>query len=154
MMSTYFLTLIILLVQISFNSSASISGMTKLTPEESSLSTVGGNITSFARMTGTYLSGYWTYIEYSDATCRAVKYAESYQLTMCYPWIDGSSFISMANGTHMITNRFDDYYCKNQVNSRLSKATVQACDKNDFQTTTVTTSYPTIKSSATLLSAA
>ena len=153
MMSTCFLTLIILLLQISFNSSTSISGITKLTPEESLVLTDGGNITSFARMTGTYLSGYFTYIEYTDATCSAVQYAESYPLTTCYPWIDGSSFISYANGTHMITNRFDDYYCKNQVNSRLSSATIQACD-SDFRTAAVTTSYPTIKSSATLLSAA
>lgn len=153
MMSTCFLTLIILLLQISFNSSTSISGVSKLTPEESSVLTSGGNITSFASMTGTYLSGYFTYIEYTDATCSAVQYAESYPLTMCYPWIDGFSFISMANGTHMLTNRYDDYYCKNQVNSRLSSATIIACN-SDFRTAAVTTSYPTIKSSATLLSAA
>jgi hypothetical protein len=147
------LTLIILLLKIRLNSSASILRMRGLTPQESSIHTTGSNITSFASLTGSFLTGYQTYISYTDATCSVVRYAESYPLNVCYPWISGSSFYFTSNGTHTAYRLYSDYSCAIFRASYLDYQPIRACDQY-YSSTSVMASYPTIVSSSALLTAA
>ena len=149
------LTLIILLLKIRLNSSASILRMRGLTPQESSMHTTGSNITSFASLslTGSFLTGYQTYISYTDATCSVVRYAESYPLNECYPWISGSSFYFTSNGTHTAYRLYSDYSCAIFRATYLDYQPIRACDQY-YSSASVTASYPTIVSSAALLTAA
>ena len=147
------LTLIILLLKIRLNSSASILRMRGLTPQESSMHTTGSNITSFATLTGSLLKGYQTDIYYTDAKCSIVGYAESYPLNVCFPWIDGTSFYATSNGTHTAGKVYSDYSCTILSDSYLDYQPLRACDQY-FSSTSVTASYPTIVSSSALLTAA
>jgi hypothetical protein len=146
------LTLIILLLKIRLNSSASILRMRGLTPQESSMHATGSNITSFATLTGSLLAGYQTDIYYTDAKCSAVQYAESYPLNVCYPWISGSSFFATSNGTHAAYKAYSDYSCTILTGSFLDYQPLRSCD--DYSSASVTASYPTIVSSSALLTAA
>ena len=147
-----YLTLLVLLLKIRLNSSASILRMRGLTPQESSMHATGSNITSFATLTGSLLKGYQTDIFYTDAKCSIVAYAESYPLNVCYPWIDGNSFYATSNGTHAAYTAYFDYSCTMSRGSFISYQPIRACDQS--QTTSVTASYPTIVSSSALLTAA
>ena len=147
------LTLIILLLKIHLNSSASMLRMESLTQEKTAMHTTGGNITSFATVTGSLLTGYLTEIFYNDAKCSAVQYAESYPLNVCFPWIDGSSFYVTSNGTHTAYQLYSDYSCAKLFSSSIYDQSLQICDQ-DYSSSSVTTSYPTIVSSAALLTAA
>jgi hypothetical protein len=146
------LTLTILLLKIRLNSSASILRMERLTHLESSMHTTGSNITSFATLTGTLLTGYQTKIFYDDATCSIVRYAESYPLNVCFPWIGGASFYFTSNGTHSAIMVYSDYSCATLFDSLIVKFPLQICD--DYTSSSVTASYPTVVSSAALLTAA
>jgi hypothetical protein len=147
------LTVIILLLKMRLSSSASILRMERLTHLESSMHTTGSNITSFATLTGTFLTGYQTEIFYDDATCSIVRYAESFPLNACYPWIDGRSFYYTSNGTHNVVQAYLDYSCETLKASILFYNPIRACDEI-YQSSSVTASYPTIVSSAALLTAA
>jgi hypothetical protein len=147
------LTLIILLLKIRLNSSASILRMESLTALESSMHITGSNITSFATLTGSLLAGYQTEILYTDATCSAVRYAESYPLNVCYPWIDGTSFYATSNGTHTAYKAYSDYSCAKLLGSSIYDQPLQICDQS-YLSASVTASYPTIVSSSALLAAA
>ena len=148
------LTLIILLLKIRLNSSAKKRlRMERLTHLESSMHTTGSNITSFATLTGTLLTGYQTEIVYDDAACSIVRYAESYPLNVCYPWISGKSFYQTSNGTHSVYKSYSDYSCATLLGSKIYDQPLQVCNE-DYESASVTTSYPTIVSSAALLSAA
>ena len=147
------LTIIVLLLKIRLNSSASIMRMESLTPQESSMQTTGSSVTSYATLTGSLLSGYLTEITYTDATCSAVRYSEMYPLNVCFPWITGSSYYAMCNGTHNVILMYSDYSCSILQNSFIFSQSLLACDQ-DFSSGSVTASYPTIVSSAALLSAA
>jgi hypothetical protein len=147
------LTLLLLLLKIRLNSSASILRMKGLTTLESSMHTTGSNITSFATLTGSLLTGYQTEILYTDAKCSAVQYAESYPLNECFPWIDGSSFYVTSNGTHTAGKEYSDYSCTKLSDSYLYYRPLQACDQY-YSSASVTASYPTIVSSSALLTAA
>ena len=148
-----YLSLLVLLLKIRLNSSASIMRMRGLTPQESSMHATGSNITSFATLTGSLLKGYQTDIYYDDAKCSIVQYAESYPLNVCYPWIDGTSFYATSNGTHTAGKLYSDYSCTILSGSYLSYLPIRACDE-DYSSTSVTASYPTIVSSSALLTAA
>ena len=147
------LTLIILLLKIRLNSSSSILRMRGLTPQVTSMHTTGGNITSFATLTGSLQTGYRTDILYVDAKCSVVGYAESYPLNVCYPWIDGTSFYTTSNGTHIAYRLYSDYSCVILLESDLYYSPIRACDQY-YSSTSVTASYPTIVSSSALLTAA
>ena len=147
------LTLLVLLLKIRLNSSASILRMRGLTPQESSMHTTGSNITSFATLTGSLLKGYQTDILYTDATCSIVGYAESYPLNVCYPWIDGYSFYATSNGTHSSFKVYSDYSCAKLLGSSIYDQPLQICDQY-YSSASVTASYPTIVSSSALLAAA
>ena len=147
------LTLVILLLKIRLNSSASLLRMTGLTPQESSMHATGSNITSFATLTGSLLTGYLTDIFYNDAKCSAIQYAESFPLNVCFPWIDGISFYFTSNGTHTAGKMYSDYSCAKLFSSLILDQSLQICDQ-DYSSSSVTTSYPTIVSSAALLTAA
>jgi hypothetical protein len=147
------LTLIILLLKIRLNSSASMLRMRGLTPQESSMHATGSNITSFATLTGSLLKGYQTEILYTDATCSAVRYAESYPLNVCFPWIDGASFYATSNGTHTAYQVYSDYSCEKLEYSFTFYRPTRACDQY-YTSASVTASYPTIVSSSALLTAA
>ena len=153
-MSQFFrhLTLIILLLKIRLNSSASILRMESLTALESSMHTTASNITSFATLTGSLLKGYQTEILYTDAKCSAVQYAESYPLNLCYPWIDGTSFYATSNGTHTAYKLYSDYSCAKLLGSSIYGQPLQICDQN-YISSSVTAAYPTIVSSSALLTA-
>jgi hypothetical protein len=146
------LTLLVLLLKIRLNSSASMLRMESLTALESSMHTTGSNITSFATLTGSMLTGYQTEILYKDAKCSIVGYAESYPLNECYPWIDGTSFYYTSNGTHSAYKVYSDYSCTILRGSYLYYQPLRACD--DYSSASVTASYPTIVSSSALLTAA
>ena len=148
-----YLTLLVLLLKIRLNSSASILRMRGLTPKESSMHTTGSNITSFATLTGSLLTGYKTDIYYTDAKCSIVQYAESFPLNVCYPWIGGYSFYATSNGTHTAGKVYSDYSCTILSDSYLDYQPLRACDQY-FSSTSVTASYPTIVSSSALLTAA
>ena len=120
---------------------------------ESLLDTTGGNITKFSTLTGTLLKGYYSFVKYSDATCSAVLFAESYPLNVCYPTNTGDSFKSFYNGTHLIEYAYNDYACSKLVNSYYTYSPTRDCD-NFFRVVFLTASFPTIASSTTLLSAA
>jgi hypothetical protein len=147
------LTLIFLLLKIRLNSSASILRTRGLTPQESSMHTTGSNITSFATLTGSLLTGYQTDIYYDDAKCSIVGYAESYPLNVCFPWIDGTSFSATSNGTHTAFKAYSDYSCTILLDSFLNYLPIRACDQY-YSSTSVTASYPTVVSSSALLTAA
>jgi hypothetical protein len=147
------LTLIILLLKIRLNSSASILRMTGLTPQESSMHTTGSNITSFATLTGSLLTGYLTEILYNDAKCSAIQYAESFPLNVCFPWISGSSFYFTSNGTHTAGKMYSDYSCALLKYSFTFYRPIRACDQY-YSSASVTASYPTVVSSSALLTAA
>ena len=145
------LTLLFLLLKIRLNSSASILRMESLTALESSMHTTASNITSFATLTGSLLKGYQTEIDYIDAKCSAVRYAESYPLNLCYPWIDGTSFYVTTNGTHTAFKLYSDYSCTILKGSYLYYQPLRDCDQ--YSSASVTASYPTIVSSSALLTA-
>ena len=147
------LTLIVLLLKIHLNSSASMLRMEGLTHEKSSMHTTGGNITSFATLKGSLLKGFYTAIDYTDTTCSAVEYGESYPLNACVPWISGTSLYVTANGTHTASKVYSDYSCATLIRSRLYYEPIQTCGKDSVTTFSVTDSYPTIVSSAALLTA-
>jgi hypothetical protein len=127
--------------------------MESLTPQESSMHTTGSDVTSYATLTGSLLSGYLTEITYTDATCSAVRYTEMYPLNVCFPWITGSSYYATCNGTHNVILMYSDYSCSTLQNSFIFSRSLIACDQ-DFSSGSVTATYPTIVSSAALLSAA
>ena len=145
-------TLLILLLNCHLNSSSSILKMERLTLEESSIHTTGGNVTNFSKLTGTLLTGYTSWTRYTDATCSVVRYSESYPLNECFPWISGNSYKSLFNGTHIFETEYSDYSCTKQIDSYLIYSPPRVCD-NDFMSTAITASYPTIASTKTLLSA-
>ena len=148
----YVLNLLILLLRIRLNSSTSI--MKNLTPEESFMHIAASNVANFAALTGTYLVGYYSDIFYTDAACSVVQYAESYQLNVCYPWTNGFSYITLSNGTHVISNRYDDYSCTGQPKIfTMYNDFLRVCGAG-YRTISVTTSFSTITSSAPLLSVA
>ena len=146
------LTLLVLLLKIRLNSSASILRMTSLTPLKSSMHTTGSNITSFATLTGSLLTGYHTEIFYNDAKCSAIRYAESYPLNVCFPWIDGTSFYFTSNGTHAAGKMYSDYSCALLKYSSTFYQPMRACEQ--YSSASVTASYPMIVSSSALLTAA
>jgi hypothetical protein len=146
------LTLIVLLLKIHLNSSASLLRMESLTHEKSSMHTTGGNITSFATLKGSLLTGFFSGIDYTDTTCSAVEYGESYPLNACVPWISGTSIYATTNGTHIAGKVYSDYSCATLPRSVFYYQPVRTCGK--YSTTiSVTDSYPTIVSSAALLTA-
>ena len=146
------LTLIVLLLKIHLNSSASMLRMESLTHEKSSMHTTGGNITSFATLKGSLLTGFFTGIDYTDKTCSAVEYGESYPLNACVPWISGYSIYITTNGTHIVSKVYSDYSCATLTRSNIYYQPVRTCGK--YSTTiSVTDSYPMIVSSAALLTA-
>jgi hypothetical protein len=146
------LTLIVLLLKIHLNSSASLLKMESLTHEKSSMHTTGGNITSFATLKGSLLTGFYTGIDYTDTTCSAVEYGESYPLNACVPMTNGYSVYYTTNGTHIAYKVYSDYSCATLTRSGLYYEPVRTCGK--YSTTiSVTDSYPTIVSSAALLTA-
>jgi hypothetical protein len=147
------LTLLFLLLKIRLNSSASILRMESSTPLESSMHSTGSNITSFATLTGSLLTGYQADIYYTDAKCSAVLYAESYPLNACFPWIDGTSVYVTSNGTHTALKSYSDYSCANLRKSIIGYKPLQVCGQ-DNSSVSVTASYPTIVSSSALLTAA
>jgi hypothetical protein len=146
------LTLVVLLLKIHLNSSASLLSMESLTHEKSSMHTTGGNITSFATLKGSLLTGFYTEIFYTDTTCSAVEFGESYPLNACVPWIDGYSIYATTNGTHIAYKVYSDYSCATLTRSLLYNQPVRTCGKYSA-TVSVTASYPTIVSSAALLTA-
>lgn len=146
------LTLIVLLLKIRLNSSASIVRMKSLTHDKTTMHTTGGNITSFATLKGSLLTGFFTGIDYTDTTCSAVAYAESYPLNACVPWINGVSLYYTTNGTHVAEKVYSDYSCALLARSYLYYQPVRACGE-DSTTISVTASYPTIVSSAAFLTA-
>ena len=146
------LTLFVLLLKIRLNSSVSTLRMESLTPQTTSMHTTGGNITSFATLTGSLLTGYQTEIFYTDATCSVVRYAGSYPLNVCCPWIDGTSFYATSNGTHIAYRLYSDYSCVILLESDLYYSPIRACDQY-YTSASVTASYPTIVSSSALLTA-
>ena len=146
------LTLIILLLKIHLNSSASMLRMESLTQEKSSMHTTGGNITSFATLKGSLLTGFLTGIDYTDTTCSAIEYGESFPLNACVPWISGSIIYVTSNGTHTVQKFYSDYSCATLTRSYLYYDPLRTCGKYRY-TVSVTASYPTIVSSAALLTA-
>ena len=149
-----YLTLIVLLLNNRHNSSATILRMANLTPQESSMHTTGSNVTSFATLKGSLLTGYLAAIIYTDAKCSAIQYAESFPLNACYPWISGYSFYTTSNGTHIAFQAYSDYSCTILKRTSITKQPLRACDTNRYYTSVfVTVSYPTIRSSAALLTA-
>jgi hypothetical protein len=147
------LTLLVLLLKIRLNSSASMLRMESLTALESSMHTTESNITSFATLTGSLLTGYQTEIFYTDAKCSAIQYAESFPLNVCFPWISGSSFYFTSNGTHTAYKAYSDYSCTILRGSYSYYQPSRACDQY-YSSASVTDSYPTIVSSSALLTAA
>ena len=147
------LTLIILLLKIRLNSSSSILRMRGLTPQVTSMHTTGGNITSFATLQGSLLTGFFTGIDYTDTTCSAVVYGVSYPLNVCVPWINGNSINYATNGTHLAYKIYSDYLCARLTRSGIYYQPVRACGEEDESTVSVTASYPTIVSSAAFLTA-
>lgn len=146
------LTLIVLLLKIHLNSSASMLRMESLTHEKSSMHTTGGNVTSFATLKGSLLTGFYTGIDYTDTTCSVVEYGQSFPLNTCVPWISGTSIYYTTNGTHTAFKVYSDYSCATLTRSRLFDEPVRTC--GEYPTTvSVTDSYPTIVSSAALLTA-
>jgi hypothetical protein len=147
------LTLLFLLLKIRLNSSASIMRMESLTALEASMHTTGSNITSFSTLTGSLLTGYQTEIFYTDAKCSAVRYAESFPLNECFPWISGTSFYFTSNGTHTAYKAYSDYSCTKLRGSSQYYQPNRVCDQY-YSSASVTASYPTIVSSSALLTAA
>ena len=147
------LTLIVLLLKIRLNSSVSIMRMESLTPQTTSMHTTGGNITSFATLQGSLLTGFFTGIDYTDTTCSAVEYGESYPLNVCVPSINGYSIYRATNGTHLAYKTYSDYSCATLTRSGIYYQPVRACGEEDATTISVTASYPTIVSSAAFLTA-
>ena len=146
------LTLLVLLLNIRLNSSASILRMESLTHEKTSMHTTGSNITSFATLKGSLLTGFYTAIDYTDTTCGAVEYGQSYPLNACVPWISGTSVYYTTNGTHFAGKVYSDYSCATLLRSTFYYEPVRVCGKYST-TVSVTASHPTIVSSAALLTA-
>ena len=151
-----FLSLIshlILLLQICLNSSSSILNVRRLSPEEPSALSDGDITSKFSTLTGTTLTGYFSYTLYSDAKCTSVRYSESYPLNVCFPWLSGTSSKMYANGTHLAEIMYSDYSCTKQISSEVFYGPSRVCDSQYFLTVSVTDSFPTIVSSTALLSA-
>ena len=146
------LTLLFLLLKIRASSSTSMLRMTGLIPQESSKHATGSNITSFATLTGSLMTGYYTLIYYNDAKCSVVQYADCLPLNVCFPWFDGNSFYFASNGTHVLGKLYRDYSCAILTDSAIFYQPIRSCDQ-DYQSASVTDSYPTIVSSAALLTA-
>ena len=147
------LIMFILLLEIYFIPSASVLEETTLTTKASSVHTAGSNITNFAStVKGTVLTGYYSYIQYTDAECSVVRYAENYPLNVCFPWVDGYSMKIYANGTHLAVNRFSDYSCANLVSVRIALDAPRVCD-SFYETVSIAADYSTVASSTALLSA-
>ena len=148
----HLLLVVIFLLEIRLNSSASVMEMMMLTPKASSVRTAAGNLTNFATtVTGTLLTGYFANIQYTDATCSIVRFAENYPLNECFPWSDGLSIKVSTNGTHFAINFFFDYSCTKTLRSALLPLQLRVCNTL-YVTNSVTSSYLTIASSAALLS--
>ena len=127
--------------------SAHSQGIDTLSHEEPS------NTASVQAVAGELLTGYYSDIQYSDAACSAVLYAESFPLNTCCPWIDGNSYQVSANSTHTATYIYSDYSCETLTSNSIESSVLQVCGKT-LRTLSVTASYYAIKSSEPLLSAA
>ena len=133
--------------------SACCEGVTKLSDEEISTYSTSRNLTNTANVvTGELLTGYYLDIQYTDATCSNIRYAESYALNVCNPWIDGSSYQVFANSTHTATYTYSTISCTTLSGGFIESNALRVCGQN-YKTFSVTHSYPTITSSAPLLSA-
>lgn len=146
------MTIRILLLVNLFNSSACFQGINKLTYEEPSAHNATGNLPKIENViTGEVLAGYYSDVQYTDATCSVIRYAESYALNACTPWIDGNSFRVSANSTHKATFLYSDFSCETLLRPYVESYSLQVCG-NTYKTLSVTASYSTITSTAPLLS--
>jgi hypothetical protein len=143
---------LILPLQIRQNSSSSLLNVRRLSPEEPSAPSAGDIVSQFSTLKGTNLTGYFSYILYSDAKCTSVRYSESYPLNVCFPSLSGYSAKMYANGTHLAEVLFSDYSCTNQISSDVFYGPSRVCDYL-YRTVSLTNSFPTIVSSTALLSA-
>ena len=150
------LILQIVLVGTLLNCSSCLEGVKELSLEETSTSNTRVNLGKAANaITGELLTGYYSDIQYTDATCDVIRYAKSYQLNVCTPSIDGNSFQVLANSTNTATYIYSDYSCATLSSTSIKPDALQICGKS-FKTHSVTVddSSVTISSSAPLLSAA
>jgi hypothetical protein len=150
------LILQILLVGNLLNCSSCLEGVKELSLEGTSTSNTRVNLENAANaITGELLAGYYSDIQYTDATCDVVRYAMSYQLNVCTPSIDGNSFQVLANSTHTATYIYSDYSCATLCSTAIKPDALQICGKS-FKTHSVTADHSSviISSSAPLLSAA
>ena len=150
------LILQILLVGSLLNCSSSLEDVKELSLEETSTSNTRVNPENAAyTITGELLAGYYSEIQYTDATCDVIRYAKSYQLNVCTPSIDGNSFQVLANSTHTATYIYSDYSCAALFGITITPDALQICGKY-FKTNSVTADHSsvTISSSAPLLSGA
>ena len=142
---------ILLLVNL-INSSACFQAINKLTSEEPSAHNATDNQLKIENViTGEALAGYYSDVQYTDATCSVIRYAESYALNACTPWIDGKSFRVSANTTHKATFLYSDFTCETLLRRTVESNALQVCG-NNYKTLSVTASYSTITSTAPLLS--
>ena len=124
------LSVMTLLLEIHLNSAASVNVMMKLTPEESLMHTSWANVSNFAStVAGTLLTGYFSNIHYTDATCSVVRDAQSYKLNTCFPMPDGFSARAIANATHLNINYFTVYSCTVSYSSEVVYNPLRSCDK-------------------------
>ena len=150
------LILQIVLVGNLLNYSSCLEGVKEPCHEEPSTSNTRGNLENLANaITGELLTGYYSDIQYTDAACDAIRYAKSYQLNVCTPSMDGSSFQVLANSTHTATYVYSDNSCATLSSTSIKPDALQICGKS-FKTHSVAADHSsvTITSSAPLLSAA
>ena len=150
------LILQIVLVGNLLNHSSCLEGVKELSHKEPSTSNTRGNLENLANViTGELLTGYYSDIQYTGAACDVIRYAKSYQLNVCTPSMDGSSFQVLANSTHTATYVYSDNSCATLSSTSIKPDALQICGKS-FKTHSVTADHSsvTISSSAPLLSAA
>ena len=130
------LTLLVLLLNIRLNSSASILRMQSLTHEKSSMRTTGSNITSFATLKGidytdTTLTGYVTVVFYKGASCSDQIYAQSDILNSCYRFDDSTYRLVTATSSSVVEASYTDSKCTMGAKKPSYSYTDGACDTSD-----------------------
>ena len=144
------LTLIILLLKIRLNSSSSILRMRGLTPQVTSMHTTGGNITSFATLTGSFLTGYVTYAFYKESSCTNLYSAGTYILNSCYRYNATTYYLFIATSSSVVETSHTDSQCTKVVTTVSYPYTDGVCDASDSTKTYVSSSSVWNSDSATV----
>ena len=150
MISLYLTAILAIACTLKNSSASNLSTGTVIKTDSSTRIREASLINLLAKPTGKLLTGYFTYIGYSDPDCKFVSTATSSKLNTCTPSSVGSSFILTANSTTLFTAVYADLSCSSSDFYAPSSFALQVCGPG-YRSYLLTPSLPEVKSSEPLL---